>query len=61
MNSFRKLDVDLPRQPLVNERPFMIAGWVLALVLLFAIAMGYWKSHTDAGPAVQKEASKSQW
>jgi hypothetical protein len=61
MDSFRKLDVDLPRQPLVNERPFMIAGWVLALVILFAIALGYWKSHTESGPHVQKEALKSQW
>lgn len=38
---YKKLTVDLPRQPLVNQRPWSIAGWVLAIVFLLAAVYTY--------------------
>lgn len=39
---FRKLDIDLPRQPLADQRPWELAGIVLVvLILLFAIFSYY--------------------
>jgi hypothetical protein len=35
---YRKLDIDLPRQPTVDQRPWLVAGIVMACVLLAVIA-----------------------
>lgn len=40
---FHKLDVDLPHQPLVNQRPWLVAGLLLASIILIAIAYAYCK------------------
>ncbi len=39
---FRKLRVRLPRQPLVNQRPWSIAGLLLALIILLIIIWSYY-------------------
>jgi hypothetical protein len=41
-DEFRKLRVHLPRQPLVNQRPWWIAGLLLALVILLVVAWSYY-------------------
>lgn len=38
---FRKLNVDLPRHRLVNERPWMIGGWLLVLAVIIIILVSY--------------------
>jgi len=45
---FRKLKVHLPRQRLVNQRPWWIAGLLLAIAILFFAAWSYFahKKHT---------------
>jgi type VI protein secretion system component VasF len=42
---FRKLHVHLPRQPLVNQRPWWIAGLLLAFIILMVAAWSYY-THT---------------
>jgi hypothetical protein len=37
----RKLNVDLPRQPSVDERPWLIAGLLLAFAVLLMSAYAY--------------------
>lgn len=36
--TYRQLDVDLPRQSLINQRPWLIAGLLLALNILLISA-----------------------
>jgi hypothetical protein len=37
-NKYRKLDLDLPTQPIVDTKPWSIAGWIFAIMLIvFAI------------------------
>jgi hypothetical protein len=38
---FQKLPIDLPRQPLVNQRPWWIAGLVLTFLILLFAAWSY--------------------
>ncbi len=40
--NFRKLHVRLPRQPLVNQRPWWIAGLVLTFIILLFAAWSYY-------------------
>ena len=37
----RKIPVHLPRQPLVNQRPWLMAGLLLALSILLMIIYNY--------------------
>jgi hypothetical protein len=39
---FRKLEIELPTQPVVNQKPFAIGGWLLAIAVLLLIALAYW-------------------
>lgn len=41
-DEFRKLRVRLPRQPLVNQRPWWIAGLLLAFIILLIAAWSYY-------------------
>ena len=38
---FQKLPIDLPRQPVVNQRPWWIAGLVLAILIMLFAAWSY--------------------
>ncbi len=38
---FRKLRIYLPRQPLVNDRPWLIAGLLLVLIILLFVVYCY--------------------
>lgn len=38
---FRKLDADLPRQPITDQRPWLIAGFMLAFVILVIAVCAY--------------------
>ncbi len=38
---FRKLNLDLPRQPSVDQRPWMVAGLLLAFIILLMSAYAY--------------------
>jgi len=42
---FRKLNVRLRRQPLVNQRPWWIAGLLLATIILLLAVWSYYHSH----------------
>ncbi len=43
-NRFRKLGLDLPRQRLVDERPWLAAGLLLAFIILLISAYAYCKN-----------------
>jgi hypothetical protein len=45
--TYRKLDIDLPRQPTVDQRPWLAAGIFVALLVLLMFAVSYWLSHRD--------------
>jgi hypothetical protein len=38
---FKKLEINLPRQPIVNQRPWLIAGFLLAVAFLIATVLLY--------------------
>lgn len=40
-SEFRKLDIDLPKQPVIDEGPWMIAGVCIALAVLLLAACTY--------------------
>lgn len=42
-DGFRKLDLDLPRQHVYAGRPWLLAGLLLALVLLLLMAGSYYR------------------
>ncbi len=55
---FRKLNLDLPRQPLVNERPWLAAGLLLAFIILLMSAYAYFENMKEGdSPVQQKENS----
>jgi hypothetical protein len=40
-DEFRKLRMQLPRQPIVNQRPWWIAGLLLVFIILLFAAWSY--------------------
>ena len=38
---FRKLNVDLPIEPVTDDRPWYLAGWLLAILVVVLIAFAY--------------------
>jgi hypothetical protein len=40
---FRKLDIDLPTQPVKNQFPWLVAGWLLVLAILSLAAYAYFR------------------
>jgi hypothetical protein len=54
---FRKLNVDLPRQALINQRPWFIAGVVAAIVIVLISAFTFFgnlKQRTSRNPQRKK-------
>ena len=45
---FEKLDVDLPKQPLSNQRLWMVAGWLLALMIILFTLYTYLDYRNDS-------------
>jgi hypothetical protein len=41
---FRKLKIDLQRKPVVNQRPWIIAGWLLVMIVLLFAAWSYFSN-----------------
>jgi hypothetical protein len=41
MEEYRKLEIDLPRQPVSKQRWWLVAGWLLAMIILFLTAYAY--------------------
>ena len=41
----RKIPFNLPRQPLVNQRPWLIAGLLFAFIILLMIVYNYITYH----------------
>jgi hypothetical protein len=39
--NFQKLNIDLPRQPLSEQRVWMIAGWLLAVAVVIVTIISY--------------------
>ena len=59
---FRELDIDLPRQPVANQRPWMIGGLLLALAILVMAACAYLqykKTTTVIKPTSSLQATKT--
>ena len=55
---FRKLNIYLPRQPLVDQRPWLAAGLILAFIILLMSAYAYFDNMKKGGfPGQQKENS----
>lgn len=46
---YRKLRTYLPRQPIVNQRPWLLVGLLLAFIVLLIAAYGYF-THTGKSP-----------
>jgi hypothetical protein len=38
---FKKLNIDLPRQPLSDQKVWTVAGWLLAAIVVVIIAISY--------------------
>ena len=61
--TFQKLNVNIPRQPLKNQKPWMVAGMLLAFVILIFTAYAYFSyrkqskillERTDLNKAIDK-------
>jgi len=53
---FKKLRMDLPRQPLTRQRPWLIAGFVLVFIILLIAAYGYFsEKKRSQSPEEQKK------
>ena len=46
---FQKLDVDLPRQPLSDQRAWLVAGLLFAVLILLFTVYSYLDYRNDAG------------
>ncbi|WP_297815480.1 hypothetical protein [Segetibacter sp.] len=40
---FRKLNVELPLEPITNDRPWSIAGWFIACAFFIVVAYAFLK------------------
>ena len=40
-HQFRKLNVDLPRQPLSDQKVWAVIGWVLAAIVILIMVVSY--------------------
>ena len=55
---YRKLRMHLPRQPLTRQRPWLIAGFVLVLIIVLIAAYGYFSDKKRSeGTERQKKIS----
>ena len=43
LNGYKKLDVNLPKQRLINERPWAIAGLLFVVAIVLFIIFNYLK------------------
>jgi hypothetical protein len=58
---FRKLDIDLPSQTLVDQRPWLVAGLMIAFIVLLLSAYVYIKNvEKEPSPIQQKENFKRE-
>lgn len=55
---FRKLNIDLPRQPIVDERPWLAAGLLLASIILLMSAYAYF-DHIKEGTSSRHQKENS--
>lgn len=44
VKKFVRLDMELPRQPNINQRPWLITGLLLAFTILLWMAYAYYKN-----------------
>ena len=49
---FIKLRIYLPRQPLVNDRPWLIAGLLFVLIILLFVVYCYFESVAKGKPVL---------
>jgi hypothetical protein len=42
-SKFRKLNIDIPRDPVTNVRPWSIAGWLFAIAFIIFTAYTFLK------------------
>jgi len=49
---FRELHVNLHRQPIIRQRPWAIAGWLLVIAVLLIAAYGYYSSHRNGNTSI---------
>jgi hypothetical protein len=57
---FRKLDIDLPRQPLVDQGPWQVAGILLLLIILVFAVFSYYNFTGESEAFLQAADQKSQ-
>lgn len=56
--TFRKLNINLPKQPSVDERPWLAVGLLLAFIILLMSAYAYFDNLKEGTtPGQQKENS----
>lgn len=56
---YRKLDMDLPKVPVVDQRPFIAGGWLL-LVLIFIIALVAYRQQKEGAIKKKEVPSTTQ-
>ncbi len=56
---FRKLNIDLPRQPVSDQRPWLASGLLLGFIILLMSAYAYFKNLKKEDSARQQKESIS--
>jgi len=57
---FQKLNVDLPKQPLSNQRAWLVAGLLFAILILLLTAYSYLDYRNDAGSFQQMNSNSAE-
>ncbi len=56
--TFRKLDIELPAEPFVDDRPWLAGGLLLAFIILLMSAYAYF-NHIKEGASIPQQKEKS--
>lgn len=53
-HKFQKLDIDLPRQPLSDQKVWMVAGWLLAAFIILITLYSYLDYRNSDSRAIEQ-------
>jgi hypothetical protein len=58
-HKFQKLNIDLPRQPLSDQKVWMVAGWLIAVFVILIAVYSYLDYKNGSGASVEQTIESS--
>ena len=56
---FQKLNIDLPKQPLSDQKAWMVAGWLIAALVILIAVYSYFNYKNDGGASAEQTTESS--